>query len=134
GEHPDFTLLVGPEELLGETVLLGGHGGVSGGANLFPALYVKQYEAAASGNRERVAALHEVIMQISTTIYRTGHHNSSMLKGLKCALALEGVCGDFMSEPFHRFREPERRRVRAYLDAVRPRVAKATAVDESLLS
>jgi dihydrodipicolinate synthase/N-acetylneuraminate lyase len=122
-DRPDFTLMVGPEELLGETVLLGGHGGVSGGANLFPALYVRQYAAAAAGDRARVAALHEVIMEISTTIYRTGHHGSSFLKGLKCALALDGICSDFMAEPFHRFREPERSRVRTYLDAIKPMVA-----------
>jgi len=121
-ERPNFTLLVGPEELLAETVLLGGHGGVNGGANLFPALYVKQYEAAAAGDRERAAAFHDVIMRISTTIYSTGQFGSSYLKGLKCALALEGICGDFMAEPFHRFREHERERIGEHLDAVKPAV------------
>jgi dihydrodipicolinate synthase/N-acetylneuraminate lyase len=125
--HPAFTLLVGPEELLGETVLLGGHGGVNGGANLFPALYVRQYEAASAGDRARMTALQDVIMEISATLYRTGHHGSSMLKGLKCALSMEGICSDFMAEPFHRFRDPERRRVRAYLEAIKPRVATVTA-------
>src|SRR5262249_1011962 len=44
--RPDCSLLIGPEELLGEAVLLGGHGGVCGGANLAPRLYVELYEAA----------------------------------------------------------------------------------------
>ena len=51
-ERPDLSLLVGPEELLGEAVLLGRHGGVCGGANLFPRLYVELYEAAV-GRRAR---------------------------------------------------------------------------------
>ena len=40
-EHrPDWSLLIGPEERLMEAIQSGGHGGVAGGANLFPALYV----------------------------------------------------------------------------------------------
>jgi dihydrodipicolinate synthase/N-acetylneuraminate lyase len=121
-ERPDFSLLIGPEELLGETVLLGGHGGVNGGANLFPRLYVEQYEAASAGNRSRVAELQDVIMRISLTIYRTGRHSSSILKGLKCALELEGLCGGFIAEPFSRFHEPERDRIRDHLAGIKPRV------------
>lgn len=118
-ERPDFSLLVGPEELLGETVMLGGHGGVNGGANLFPRLYVELYDAAMAGNRDRVAALHEVVMRISDTIYSTGRHSSSYLKGLKCALALEGLCDDFLAEPFHRFRDVEHDRVQGALNHVK---------------
>jgi len=119
-DRPEFSLLVGPEELLGETVMLGGHGGVNGGANLFPRLYVNLYDAAVAGDRDRVAALHDVVMHISDTIYSTGRHSSSFLKGLKCALALEGICDDFMAEPFHRFRDAERDRIKAYLDRIKP--------------
>lgn len=32
---PEFTLLCGPEEMTAEVILMGGHGGVNGGANLF---------------------------------------------------------------------------------------------------
>ena len=34
--RPDWSLLIGPEELLADALLAGGHGGVPGGANLFP--------------------------------------------------------------------------------------------------
>ncbi|MCA1808754.1 MAG: dihydrodipicolinate synthase family protein [Kiritimatiellia bacterium] len=117
--RPEFTLLVGPEELLGEAVMLGGHGGVNGGANLFPRLYVTLYEAAVAGARDRVEELHAVVMAISDTIYSTGRHGSSFMKGLKCALALEGICEDFMAEPFHRFRDAERRRIGGYLEEIK---------------
>lgn len=107
-DKPDFTLLVGPEELLCETLLLGGHGGVSGGANLCPRLYVDLYQAVQDNNLETVTALHERVMKISDTIYSVGKHESSFLKGVKCALSCMGICSDFMAEPFHCFRPKER--------------------------
>jgi len=114
-ERPGFALFVGPEELLGETVLFGGSGGVCGGANLKPRLYVDLYEAAVAGQHDRVAELHGEVMRISGTIYEVGRHPSRYLKGLKCALSLLGVCDDFMAEPFHRFRSEEREAVAGHL-------------------
>ena len=95
--------------------MLGGHGGVCGGANLIPELYVELYETSIEGGFEKMAILHERIMQISTTIYSVGKYKSSYLKGLKCSLALMGICDDFMAEPFHRFRVSERDVIRRYL-------------------
>jgi 4-hydroxy-tetrahydrodipicolinate synthase len=113
--RPDFALFVGPEELLGEAVFLGASGGVCGGANLRPRLYVDLYEAAVAGEHDRVAELHEEVMQISGNIYQVGRHPSRYLKGLKCALSLLGICGDFMAEPFHKFRAEERGKVLEHL-------------------
>jgi dihydrodipicolinate synthase/N-acetylneuraminate lyase len=110
-DRPEFSLLIGPEELLSESVLLGGHGGVNGGANLHPRLYVELYEAAARRDLDRVAALQRQVMRISTGIYSVGQFGSSYLKGLKCALSILGICNDFMAEPFHRFNPPERERI-----------------------
>lgn len=53
-------------------------------------------------------------------LYRIGRHSSAILKGIKGALAVSGICDDVMAEPFHRFREPERARVRQVLDELRP--------------
>jgi 4-hydroxy-tetrahydrodipicolinate synthase len=114
-ERPEWSLLIGPEELLAESVLLGGHGGVCGGANLCPRLYVDLYEAAATRQLDHAMALHARVMHISNTLYRVGRHRSALIKGLKCALNELGLCDDFMAEPFHRFREEERGRVRACL-------------------
>jgi dihydrodipicolinate synthase/N-acetylneuraminate lyase len=114
-QRPDWTLLVGPEELLGESVLLGGHGGVSGGANLCPRLYVALYEAALRNDVHRVMELHAQVMRISGSIYKVGRHGSAFIKSVKCALSVLGICDDFLAEPFHRFREQERERVGAYL-------------------
>ncbi len=116
--RPDWTLLIGPEEMLADAVFAGGHGGVNGGANAFPRLYVDLFHAAASGDLSRVRQLHDRVMRISDNLYHVGRHPSAIIKGIKCALSLLGVCDDFMAEPFHRFREPERDRVQSFLKEI----------------
>ncbi|MBI5686821.1 MAG: dihydrodipicolinate synthase family protein [Verrucomicrobia bacterium] len=113
--RPDWTLLIGPEEMLADAVFAGGHGGVNGGANFYPRLYVELFRAAQAGDNARVRELHAQVMRISDNLYCIGRHPSAIIKGIKCALSLLGVCDDFMAEPFHRFREPERSRVREIL-------------------
>ena len=118
-ERPDFAMLVGPEEMTGESVLLGAHGGINGGANMFPELYVSMYDAAVNHDIPRVMQLQQLIMQISTTIYTVGKHGSSYLKGLKCACSLLGVINDdFVASPFYKFNEPERQKIREALAAL----------------
>jgi 4-hydroxy-tetrahydrodipicolinate synthase len=58
-------------------------------------------------------------MQISDTIYTVGQHSSSYLKGLKCALAVQGIIRtDFVASPFYRFNAPERRKIEEALGAL----------------
>ena len=117
--RPDFAMLVGPEEITGECVLLGGDGGINGGANMFPELYVGMYNAAKNRDMETVLRLQQLIMQISTSIYTVGRHGSSYLKGLKCALSLLGIINDdFVASPFYKFEAPERQKIQQALDAL----------------
>ncbi len=118
GGCDDFALYVGPEELTGESVLLGADGGVNGGANMFPELYVAMYDAAVAHDVERVRELQRRIMQISVSIYTVGKYGSSYLKGVKCALSLLGICDDYLSYPYRKFRAEERQRVREALEAL----------------
>ncbi len=115
-DHHNFSFLIGPEEFLAEFILTGGHGGVNGGANMFPKLYVSLYNAALSRDFDTISRLQQKVMQISSTIYKVGHHGSSYLKGVKCALSVMGICNDFMAEPFHRFKELERHKIEQFLD------------------
>jgi 4-hydroxy-tetrahydrodipicolinate synthase len=118
-ERPDFAMLVGPEEITGECVLLGGHGGINGGANMFPELYVSMYDAAVRRDIERILELQQYIMQISTSIYSVGKHGSSYLKGLKCALSQLGIINDdFVASPFYKFDAPERAKIQQALEAL----------------
>lgn len=114
----DFGLYIGPEELLAQSVLAGGDGGINGGANMFPKLYVQLYKAAAAGDLAKINQLHKIVMQISMSIYSKGKHSSSYLKGLKCTLKLLGICSDFIAEPFHCFREKEKQQIGEALNSL----------------
>lgn len=112
----DFSIFVGPEEMMAEVVLLGANGGVNGGANMFPKLYVSLYNAAKNNDIEEVRRLHAKVMQISSTIYSVGSFGSSYLKGLKCALNLLGICSDFLSAPFNKFGSEQKARIEKALN------------------
>ncbi|MFO0842133.1 MAG: dihydrodipicolinate synthase family protein [Gemmataceae bacterium] len=120
--RPDFTLLMGPEELTAEGVLLGGHGGICGGANLAPRLYVDLFEAARRGDLTAVRALHDRVMRLSSLVYTIGPANSSYLRGVKAALSLLGICSGYLAEPFRPFDEREREQLRERLEALGLRV------------
>jgi 4-hydroxy-tetrahydrodipicolinate synthase len=114
-QRPGFALLMGPEELLAESVLMGGHGGVCGGANLVPRLYVDLYEAAVTGDLRRVHQLQHQVLRISETLYRVGDPPSGYLTGLKCALSHMGLCSDRLAEPYHALRADKRAQIARHL-------------------
>lgn len=118
-ENPDYRILIGPEELLAESLLSGGDGGVSGGANLFPELYVGVFDAAEKGDWEEAARLQAIILEVSCRLYRVGQHGSAIIKAIKCAAHCLGICDDVTARPSSRFREPERKRVENELATLR---------------
>jgi 4-hydroxy-tetrahydrodipicolinate synthase len=122
--RPDWPLLIGPEEKLFDALQVGGHGGVSGGANLFPKLYVKLCEAHQAGDLARAQELQKQIQRVSDAFYRIGKYSSSIIKGIKCVANTMGICDDFMAEPFHRFRDAERATVKARLKEIEAEIAK----------
>ena len=109
-DRADFSIFIGPEELLGEAVLFGADGGIAGGANLNPALFVNMYQAAERADLPEVRRLQKEIYR-QRRLYAVGRYQSSIIKGIKSALSLRGICGDTMGDPFQAFREPERNRV-----------------------
>jgi 4-hydroxy-tetrahydrodipicolinate synthase len=113
-ERPDWRLFVGPEHLLVDVLRMGGHGGVNGGAQIDPALLAGLYEAVRRGNPARVQELQQRLRRLGE-IYAVGRHASTVIKGMKCALSLMGLCSDEMAAPFSRFGPQERERVRAVL-------------------
>lgn len=116
-ERPDWSVLVGPEHLLAETVRRGGDGGVSGGANFYPRLFVDLYQAIRTGDTKHAAELQARLLQLGQ-IYSIGRHASAVVKGMKCACSLLGLCDDRMAEPFQPFQEPEREQVRTILKSL----------------
>lgn len=114
-DKPDFSLFVGSEEMMAGALLMGAHGGVIGGANLFPELYVSLYEAVIKRDFEQISVLQAKVMDVSLSLYNIGRFASGYIKGLKSALNLLGVCSDYMVEPFHKFEAKERDIVRKHL-------------------
>ena len=121
-DKPDFALFVGPEELTAESVMMGAAGGVNGGANMFPKLYVDLYDAAVARDLDKVRELQNRVMEISTTLYKIGKYGSSFLKGVKCSLSLMGICSDFAAAPFHKFRTEERNKAREILEKLNVKI------------
>jgi 4-hydroxy-tetrahydrodipicolinate synthase len=114
-QRPDWTLLMGPEELMVEAVALGGHGCVGGGANVHPALLVELYAAATAGDHSRIAALQQKLALLGT-IYAHGEYGAAVIRGLKCALALLGVCNEQMAPPFLPCDHQQRAKIAACLE------------------
>lgn len=114
-EAKDFSLFIGPEELLAESLMFGADGGVCGGANFYPSLYVELYNACQSRDMAKIQELHAKVMAVHSTIYSVGKFGSSFLKGVKCSLSCMGICNDFLAEPFHAFKKKERDRIKTHL-------------------
>lgn len=122
-ERPDWQFHVGPEHLLVDAIRLGGDGGVNGGANIFPELFVKTCRAAKEEDTAALVPLQAAIEALQQ-IYETGKYSSRFIKATKSALSIRGICSDFMAEPFHRFKAPERARVEAILGELNPLLGK----------
>jgi 2-dehydro-3-deoxy-D-pentonate aldolase len=109
-DRPDWSVFIGPEHLTAQAVRLGGDGGVNGGANIFPELFVTLYQAAIRGDQNQVDVLTQRVEKLQQ-IYAVGKYASRFIKATKCALSIQGICSDQMAEPFNNFLEPERARV-----------------------
>ena len=118
-QRPGFRVLVGPEKLLAEAVLFGADGGVAGGANLFPRLFVALYDAAHRGDLDAARRLHRAVMSISTTLYRAGRHPSSFIKSVKRGLARSGIGDGHMISPYEAFAPEDHDRVDRLFDDAR---------------
>ncbi len=117
--RPDWSLFVGPEELLGEAVLLGAHGGICGGANLWPRLYVALYQAAARGDLAEVRRLHGKVTGMAANLFKARETGASFAQSIKCALSCIGICENRTALPLvpaSAEREQEMRRALAQMD------------------
>lgn len=113
--RPDWSVMIGPEAKLPEAMSLGGDGAVAGGANVLPRLFVECYEAKLANDEVKLAELHSRIHDFQR-IYEIGKYASKYIKATKCCLSLMGICNDFMAEPFHSFRTPQRLQVAEILN------------------
>ena len=114
----NWSVLMGPELLMMDSVLSGGDGGVTGGANLFPRFFSAAWTAAENGNLDTVHQMQETMIHLQQ-LYSIGKHASAGIKGIKCALEILGISSARMAEPFRAFNEPEKEAVTSLLNELR---------------
>ena len=114
-----FSLFMGPDEAMGEAVLLGADGGVCTGANLWPAQFKAMYLAAKTGDVEKVRRLQRFTTMSSYLLYGLGQGQIGFLKGVKAALAEMGLIQNVLAAPFEPFKGKELSKVRAALRRLR---------------
>jgi len=114
--RPDWSILLGPEALLAESLKLGGDGGVAGGANIFPSLFVQLYQAVRDQD-PNWQVLQQKVERLQK-IYDVGKYASRFIKATKCGVSLLGICDDFLADPFHSFHAEDRAKVEAILKTV----------------
>ena len=112
--RPDWSIMIGPEHLTSRAISLGGDGGVNGGANIFPELFVAMYQAAVDSDQDRLEVLNQRIEKLQQ-IYCVGKYASRFIKATKSALSILDLCSDQLAPPFNRFLEPERRAVESII-------------------
>ncbi len=108
--RPDWSMFIGPEHLTAEAIAMGGDGGVNGGANIYPQLFVDLYNAAMTQKSQQVEVLSQRVNRLQQ-IYSVGKYASRFIKATKCALSINGICSDHMAEPFNHFMPPQRAEV-----------------------
>ncbi len=95
----DWSILVGSDELLVDSVMKGIHGGVSGSANVWPQLLVALYESASRKDSERCSSLSSILKELMS-IFKFGSYGIGGIRGMKCALSLLGICEDRLAAPY----------------------------------
>ncbi|MFK5971690.1 MAG: dihydrodipicolinate synthase family protein [Flavobacteriaceae bacterium] len=115
-DAPEFSIIVGTESFLPETIQRGGHGAVAGGANFYPKLFVDLYNACMEHDLEAITELEKKVQYIYDTIYSVGKYESRVTKGIKCSLSVMGICNDDMALPLRKFNAKERAEIKKHIE------------------
>ena len=115
--RPDWSLLIGPEEMLPEAHALGGHGGVCGGANVAPGVFVGLQAALEAGDGPRATALVQRVRTIGR-LYGVSTQPGRVVVGVKAALRDLGICDDIAAGWFERLDAEQRIRIAEIVAAI----------------
>lgn len=118
-ERSEWSVMVGPEELFVDAVTWGGHGGVLGGANLYPRLLVQLYQAIRTKDHALQASLNDRMLWFHQHVLQLVPRTNGWLTGLKTALALQGLCEEVFAEPLHPMNAAEKEQLQQYLVELR---------------
>lgn len=96
--RPDWTMLVGQELLLPQAIGLGAHGGICGGANIWPSLFA-ELTTAALDHQHEVIDSHITLVRRLDRLYQIGDGAAGTIQGLKGALAEMGILENQLAPP-----------------------------------
>ncbi|MFO0935453.1 MAG: dihydrodipicolinate synthase family protein [Gemmataceae bacterium] len=115
--RPDWRVFIGPEHLTRKATALGGDGGVNGGANVFPKLFTDLFTAADAKDDATADRLQQTVETFGG-IYRLGEGESSVIRGLKAALSVVGICTECSAEPWEPLNAEAMAEVKRILECV----------------
>lgn len=96
-----FSILIGYEMIMGECILKGCNGGVNGGANVFPKLFVNMYNAASDKNPQEMEKWQSLIRKVYHNLYEVHDSPMGIIMGLKYALSRKGIIDGNMAMPVY---------------------------------
>ena len=117
-QRPDWTLLIGPEQMLPDAHAVGGHGGVCGGANVAPRLFVALQTALERGDVARASDLQRQVLSLGR-LYAVSSEPGRVVVGVKAALAGLGICSTASAGWFERLDAEQLERVREIIAGIR---------------
>lgn len=115
---PDFVVFMGPEELIPQAVESGADGGVCGGGNLLPHVYVSLFRAARAGDTEQIRRLKLIVDDVFEHIYRDPLGNMNLIPALKLAMSQCGLCPDVTAPPLQRVSPAHAEQIRSHLPRI----------------
>lgn len=116
-ERPDWAVLVGPEHLLLETLRCGGDGGVSGSANFHPRLLTDLFKAVEQADQNQAEGLQLKLLTLGE-IYHLSKDATAVIRAMKCACSLLGLCENRFAEPITAYGARESGRIREILKSL----------------
>ena len=98
-DRKDFSLLMGPDALLGQAVTVGACGGVNSGSNIAPEYFINMLKAAKDGNANEIDIWQKEITGLQAIYQFRENICCGVAAGLKKALSLMGLCTTTMTRP-----------------------------------
>jgi 4-hydroxy-tetrahydrodipicolinate synthase len=114
-KYPEYAIFVGPEHLLAEGLVAGAHGGVPGGANIFPQLPVAVYQAFIDGKLDAMKKAQATLVAAGDPIWSSNETEPVYIRRLKCALSVMGLCSGLPTWPYHESTADERKEIELHL-------------------
>jgi len=96
----DFSLLMGPDVLMGRAIGVGACGGVSAGANVAPQVYVRCYLAARAHDEAGERKWQAEIERLQTIYQLRENISCGVTAGLVKALSEMGICQNYLIRPW----------------------------------